>query len=150
MKKRSCSSHGSDKSLEAPSFRKDKKLISFDFKNNIQPFIGHNGPPKQQVIKQLKREKRMKTNPAPLNHSASSDKQHQISQLRVVRSRKGKIPSNSKSTFNESLFFLGCCPDEEKPENKPENPVKNKESPQSEEEDQEITAVVNSCLRVVT
>jgi len=37
MKKRSCSSHGSEKS--ETKAKKDKKFISFDYTNNLQCFI---------------------------------------------------------------------------------------------------------------
>jgi hypothetical protein len=68
----------------------------------------------------------------------------------VPRKNKGKVGTNSKNAFNNSVLLLEYEGEEEiKPDFKTEG-LDRKESPQSEEEDQYVTQIVNSCLRVIT
>lgn len=105
MKKRSCSSHGSDKSVEPP--RKDKKFITFDYNNNLQCFITSSSQalPKASTAP-LKRDKRLKTNPPLVPPSTPHDKHSPLALLRVPRYNKGKLTSNSKNAFNNSVLLL--------------------------------------------
>lgn len=60
MKKRSCSSHGSDHSIEAT--KKDKRYIKFDYTNNLQCFIASSHPP----LPTTATHKKQKSNNRPL------------------------------------------------------------------------------------
>ena len=66
--------------------------------------------------------------------------------LKVPRSKKGKVTSNSNNAFNSSILLLEYEGEEEKPETKPND----KKDSNSEEEDQEVVQVLNSCMRVIT
>lgn len=115
MKKRSCSSHGSDKSVEPPSFCKEKKLIRFHYED-LHLFVGNNSQNIESSHKGSKKDKKLRTNSSLLAHSQSSDAHNQLAGLRVPRSKKGKVVSNSKQAFNSSLLILGDEVDEEKQE----------------------------------
>ena len=104
MKKRSCSSQGSDKSVECPP-KKEIKYITFDYNNNLQCFITSssqalNKPPSTH------KDKPPKPNPPLLAPSPSHDKQSPLAQLRVPRKNREKIASNSKPAFNNSILLL--------------------------------------------
>ena len=66
--------------------------------------------------------------------------------LKVPRSKKGQVTSKSKNAFNSSVLLLEYEGEEEKPETKPND----KKDSNSEEEDQEVVQVLNSCMRVIT
>lgn len=106
MKKRSCSSHGSDKSLEPPS-RKEKKFITFDYNNNLQCFITSSSQalPKASTVP-IKRDKTLKTNPSLMAPSAYQEKHSPLAMLRVPRYNKGKMASKCKNPFNNSVLLL--------------------------------------------
>ena len=68
MKKRSSSSHGSDKSLDAPPVAKEKKFITFDYQG-LSCFTGNKSQKNEGNLKTLRKEKKMKTHTSYLSHS---------------------------------------------------------------------------------
>ncbi len=129
MKMRSCSSHGSDKSVEPPS-RKDKKYITFDYNNNLQCFITSSSQalPKANTAP-IKRDKKLKTNPAVIGPSVSNEKNSPLAILRVPRHNKGKMASKVKNPFGNSVLLLEYEAEEElKQEVKPDSIERPKES----------------------
>jgi hypothetical protein len=73
-----------------------------------------------------------------------------FSQLRVPRRNKGKVASNSQQAFNNSILLLEYENEEEPRVDSSHKSRERRESPKSEEEDQMVSAVVNSCMRVIT
>jgi hypothetical protein len=90
MKKRSCSSHGSEKSVE-PVVKKDKKFIHFDYTNNLQCFITSSSQlTDKRISKNSRNDPKLKTNPAELIHSPSTESQNPLLTLKVPRKYKGR------------------------------------------------------------
>lgn len=149
MKKRSCSSHGSEKSAEGGSSKREKKekFVAFDYSNNkLQCFITSSS---QNLPKTQKKRDTLQTNPGLLATQTSCDKTSPLSQLRVPLKNRGKLVSNRKNPFNNSVLLLEYEGEEDlKPETKPESTERPKEG--SEEEDQVVNEIVNSCVRVIT
>jgi hypothetical protein len=126
MKKRSCSSH-SEKSSDGPCFAKDKKLITFVY-NHLACFIATNSTNlKTQTSRPLKKEKKMKTNPSPLAQSSMTERTNTFAALKVPRKNRGKIITNSKNAFNNSLLLLEYEGEEDvKPESRGEQQERKK------------------------
>jgi len=105
MKKRSCSSH-SEKSSDGPPFAKEKKFITFDYKNLACFMSSNSGTLKTPNSRPLKKEKKMKTNPSPLAQSSLTERPNPFAALKVPRKNRGKVITNSKNAFNNSLLLL--------------------------------------------
>lgn len=142
MKRRSNSSQGSDKSRESGAARRPNKF-TFDFNNNIDCFLStsqrklhHSHSPSSSSIAK------------PLPELSIPHHEKELS-LSVPRKNKGKI-SNNQQPFNNKILLLEYEGEEEsKHETKPASVGSGKDS-KSEEEDQAVKAVVNSCLQVIT
>lgn len=105
-KRRSCSSNGSEKSLESAP-KRDKKFIKFDYTNNLQCFITTSAQlTDKHISKNSLKEPKLKTNPNDFPHPTSNDKKNSLLGLRVPRKYKGKISLNSLNTFDNKLLLL--------------------------------------------
>ena len=72
------------------------------------------------------------------------------SQLRVPRRNRGKLSSKSQQVFTNKILLLEYEPEEETKVETIRAVTEQRESPQSEEEDKEVTAIVMNCMRVIT
>lgn len=73
-----------------------------------------------------------------------------FSQIRIPRRNRGKTTNNSQQAFNNSILLLEYENEEEPRLDSSHKSRDRRESPKSEEEDQMVSAVVNSCMRVIT
>lgn len=102
MKKSRTSSQGSEKSRETP--KRERKLVTFEFKqlgcfmsttNKTHKIAASNLPTLADKPK------------ASINHLTEEKRERNtFSQLRVPRRNRGKMPSNSRQAFNNSILLL--------------------------------------------
>lgn len=69
----------------------------------------------------------MKTNPSPIAQSSLTERSNPFAALKVPRKNRGKIITNSKNAFNNSLLLLEYEGEEDvKPDNKGEQQERRK------------------------
>lgn len=78
--------------------------MAFDYSNNkLQCFITSST---QNLSKAPRKCDQLKTNPTLLAPKPSHEKTSPLSQLRVPRKNRGRLTSNSKNAFNNTLLLL--------------------------------------------
>lgn len=105
MKRRSTSSHGSDKSQEGAKGKLEKRMITFEYAG-LDCFMSAAGqkPQKQALTGPSKPSSRQLPKPEPPKEK--EEQKSPFSQLRIPRRNRGKVPSNSHQAFNNSILLL--------------------------------------------
>jgi hypothetical protein len=105
MKRRSTSSHGSDKSQEGAKGKQEKRMITFEY-GGLDCFMSSASqkPQKQSLPNPSKPSSRQL--PKPDTPKEKEEQKSPFSQLRIPRLNRGKVPSNSHQAFNNSILLL--------------------------------------------